>query len=194
MTADISRFTATLKRVLRETKKTGAEIVTHACRDVAFRAASFTPKSSPGKINRDLHPNILRKMAAEWLAKKGKYTKRDLRTAMSKIKKKRKASVGALRAGWIPAIQQLGGTYRGATATQRGSSSKGFGKKATASNLRAHIRNTIVTRSHDGKHSADRIGVAAKALQKAIQFVSSDRQNHVRKKMMAKVLKIHSDK
>jgi len=192
------RFTAALRAVKENTRKAEADIVTRAGRDVAFRAASFTPKATASAINSKVKGSgALIGLAIVALNKapgKGQWKKADLKLKMAAILKARKAGIGALRAGWIPAIHALGGTYRGAKLT-RGSASKGSGKRATISSLVSIIRNAVVTMNVKGKKtSAEMISVAVAGLNRAIEFVSSDRENYVRKKLIERELRKSSDK
>jgi len=114
---------------------------------------------------------------------------------MAKILKRRKSGIGALRAGWIPAIQALGGSYRGAKL-RAGSASKGTAKKATINNLVGTIKNTVITKNYKGEEQGvGSINIAVDALGKAIRFVINDRQTYLdRKRGIVKVLKANSDK
>ena len=71
ITADIRAFSAALRMVKEVSRKTEAEIVTKAAKDVAFRAASFTPKTTASKINSELKDSrILTALAVNALNKK----------------------------------------------------------------------------------------------------------------------------
>lgn len=218
---NLNQFTAALRAVKAATKKTEAEIVTRACRDVAFRAMQFTEKTTAAKITSDIKSkgDMLKRMAIKRLKEKGGISKAGLASAMSSATKRkrgssfvkqwkmevaeemkriinaRKSKAAGLRAGWIPAVLDMGGKIRGTREKQNTSARKGFGKKATPTRLQAHIRNTIVGISHDGKITpAEKISVLTEALNKAIAFVASDRENYVRRKMMERTLKQYSDK
>ena len=198
---DLSKFRAALVAVKNQTKKPEADIVNRAMRDVAFRSASFTPKVSASTVNSALggkNGRVLAGLAAVACNKKygaKKWSSLQLKEMMATILKRRKSGLGALRAGWIPAIQALGGTYRGAKLTA-GSASKGTAKKATINNLVGIIKNAVFTRNYKGeKKGAGSIGVSIDALGKAVRFVVNDRQSYLeRKKKIADVLKANSDK
>lgn len=184
------RFTAALRSVSAVSKKSQAEIVTRACRDVGFRAAQFTPFATPAKIEAELmRDRILVKTASMALNREkgpGKWTRADLVTKANAILKKRRSGTKALRAGWIPGILALGGSYRGAKVKPGGSGAQGTGKKATPTNLRAMIRNSIATISAAGiRTTGGDIPVATRALNQAIEFVSADREIYVAKKRMS---------
>jgi hypothetical protein len=201
MEVDLSKFRAALVAVKNQTKKPEADIVNRAMRDVAFRSASFTPKASASTVNSGLggkNGRVLTGLAAIACNKKygaKKWSRVQHKEMMATILKSRKAGLGALRAGWIPAIQALGGSYRGAKL-RAGSASQGTAKKATINNLVGVIKNAVFTRNYKGeKKGAGSIGVSIDALGKAIRFVINDRQSYLDRKMgINKVLKANSDK
>ena len=201
MQVDLSKFRAALVAVKNQTKKPEADIVNRAMRDVAFRSASFTPKATASSINSALGGKtgrVLAGLAAVACNKKfgvKKWSRVEHKEMMVKILKRRKSGIGALRAGWIPAIQALGGSYRGAKLAS-GSASKGTAKKATINNLVGVIKNAVFTRNNKGeKTGVGNIAVASDALGKAIRFVINDRQTYLdRKRGIVKVLKANSDK
>lgn len=182
---DLSRFNQSLKRMKSVSKKTGAEIVNKALKDVAFRAASFTPKTTFSKIRGELHKDLLTRMAIAWLKDKGgSFNKHDVRDAKSRIFKARQRSIGALRAGWIPAIQKFGGSYRGAKQISGGSAGDGTAVKATPSKMRGFIRNAIVTSSSKGTTHAAQIPILRRGLLKAIAYVTRDRNREAKRRML----------
>jgi len=201
MQVDLSKFRAALVAVKNQTKKPEADIVNRAMRDVAFRSASFTPKATASSVNSALggkSGRVLAGLAAMACNKKygeKKWSRVQPKEMMAKILKRRKSGIGALRAGWIPAIQALGGSYRGAKLAS-GSASKGTAKKATINNLVGVIKNAVFTRNNKGeKTGVGNIAVASDALGKAIRFVVNDRQTYLdRKRGIVKVLKANSDK
>jgi hypothetical protein len=201
MQVDLSKFRAALVAVKNQTKKPEADIVNRAMRDVAFRSASFTPKATASSVNSALGGKtgrVLAGLAAVACNKKygvKKWSRVEHKEMMAKILKRRKSGIGALRAGWIPAIQALGGSYRGAKLGS-GSAAKGTAKKATINNLVGVIKNAVFTRNYKGeKTGVGNIAVASDALGKAIRFVVNDRQTYLdRKRGIAKVLKANSDK
>lgn len=202
MKADLSAFRAALRAVIIETKKPEADIVNKAMKDVAFRAAQFTPKTSPGMIRRQLtlkREGLLVKLAS--IACNNKYGKHGWNRAqhsamMLAIITRRVAGAAALRAGWIPAIIALGGSYRGATARSGGSVAKGGAQKATIGRLIGVIKNTAVTASGSKrtKRGAGEISKSVAALFQAVQFVTRDRMLYAeRKRAIGAVLEKHSD-
>ena len=201
MEVDLSKFRAALVAVKNQTKKPEADIVNRAMRDVAFRSASFTPKAKAGDIrtaSKLSNGTLLARVAAINCNKKYgvKKWKRVMHLDMMKsIFRKRIFGIGALRAGWIPAIKALGGNYRGAKLGT-GSASKGTAKKATISNLVGTIKNVVFTRNYKGEMmGVGSINVAVDALGKAVRFVTNDRQSYLdRKRKITNVLKANSDK
>jgi len=198
LTCDLTKFRAALANVALASKKPEAEIINKALKDVAFRSAQFTPKTTPAKVGSSLPKEMLFRMAAKHLKEKqGKYTKAELRATAARIAKRRRSGIGGVRAGWIPAILALGGTYRGAKEKPGGSAKKGTAKKAGAFRMAGLIRNSVITtqfakRTNTG---AGNIDFAVAALRKAIVFVTNDRQAYAdRKAGVGKVLRKYSDK
>lgn len=193
--ADLGRFAAALKNVQMATRKTEVQIVNRAARNIAFRAASFTPKAEASAINRELSSSdLLRKLAIISLRKKlgtGKgawgsraEARKKLSDEMKRIKARRKAGAGALRAGWIPAIQRLGGTYRGAKLKSGGSAAAGTAIPATAQDLIATIINEVSVKNHAGRvFTADQIPLAVRALERAVAFVTEDMEGYAIQKI-----------
>lgn len=190
LNVDMKAFRASLQKVRDATKKEEAVIVNGALKDIAFRAASFTPKSSASKIS-SIPKKVLARIAVAHLTKtRSGFTRSDIKETMKKILKARKSHVGALRAGWIPAIQAFGGTYRGAKLSPASTAARGGAKKATIANLSGAIINTIVTRSHNGKHSAEHIAVAVAGLERAVAFVTKDKNDYAQRKIDALLTKL----
>ncbi len=196
LTADFSRFREKMRAAALASKKDDAYIVNRTCRNVAFRAASFTPKTTAAKIRADLRRGkLLVKLAASQLKKqKGKFTRKDLADRMRRIQKSRTGNVTALRAGWAKAIIEMGGNFRGAKLRAAGSAAEGFGRRATLAHLFAHIRNAIVTRDHSGRETgAANIPVLRIALSQAIEFVTADMEVYAMRKK-DQTLRQHSDR
>lgn len=202
LTADLGDFRAALRKVKVATKKAEADIVNGALKDVAFRAASFTPKTSQARVVSQLTSDgLLPALASMSLNKRvGKNTKTakvwgrpQHHAEMLRILAARRRGVNAIRAGWIPAIQSLGGSFRGVKVIPGGSAAQGTAKPATIDNLSGFIVNTVKTMS--GSHivyTADEIAVALAALEKAIVFVTKDKNDYAQRKIDA-ILTAHSD-
>jgi len=202
LTADLRAFSAALRKVKEVTRKEEADIVNKALKDVAFRAASFTPKAQASIIrNRLLSDGLLPALASIACNKKyGKnmkgaraWGKAEHAAMMLNILAARRRGIGALRAGWIPAILKFGGKYRGAKLKPGGSASHGTASKATIANLSGFIENAVEVHDHAGRsYTADEIRVATLALQNAVAFVTRDRENYAQRKIDALLTK-HSD-
>lgn len=192
-----NQLSAALREVVRVTQKTEAEIVTKAAKDVAFRSAQFTPKTSAAKIRADLRKDdLLSKLASRWLKKtKGVYTRAEHEEAMRKIERARLSHRNAVRVGWFPAIIQLGGKIRGSkddSFSHLGSAARGSGKKATTGNMVSTVENAIFTRSNDGRKTwGPGIPQAVRGLAKAIAFVTRDRLQYAEKKLREKLRKFN---
>lgn len=191
-----AQLRAALRDYLKVTKKTETEIVNKTLKDVAFRAASATPKTSAPRIRRDLSkPGLLAALAARWLRKKqGKFTEADLAEAMRKISVARLRHKGAIRVGWFPAIIKLGGHIRGSRDTafsHLGSAGQGGAKKATISKMTGEVWNAIFTRSGatGAKKWGGQIGLAVRALDRAIAFVARDRLQYAERKLAERLRK-----
>lgn len=184
LTYDRKAFATAICKVVVVTKKAEADVVNKALKDVAFRAASFTPKSSMAKIRASFTKQSLAKYAVRTLKAKGEpVTRKSVKQMMRAIIKRKNSSIGALRAGWIPAIEALGGTYRGAKKKPGGSAAQGKAIRAIPARLQGMIENTIMTTSRDGRHSADEIAVSIAGLERGIEFVRQDREGYAQRKL-----------
>ncbi len=201
---NLRQFSAALREVQRVTKKDEADIVNKALKDVAFRAASFTPKTSQQRVVQQLESNgLLPALASINLNNRiGKnppkgpklWGRMQHAQEMLRILAARRRGVNAIRAGWIPAIEKFGGKFRGAKLKPGGSAAQGTGVKATISRLSGFISNAVKTTSYrGGEFSAEQITVAVSALKRAIEFVTADRMAYARKKIDA-TLRAKSDK
>jgi len=199
-TSNIKAFAATLRLVAKVSKKDFVDIVNNALRDVAYRAASFTPKTTASKISQELKSGgLLPRLAALSLNRRlGKNPKcgpkiwgrKEHRREMAAILKRRRSGVNAIRAGWIPAIQQLGGSFRGAALKPGSTASGGIGSPATLSKLHGFIRNTVRDKNATGRvFSAAEIDVAVVALNQAIQFVTVREIGYAQRKIEATLRK-----
>jgi hypothetical protein len=157
-----------MKRAFRDyqdaTGKDGVTILNRAGRNVAFRAASFTPVAAPAKIRADLtaDPHLRYALTSLYLRKKGRGILKSPEFAreVDKLLARRVASRGFIRSGWAEAIIALGGTFRG----RRVGRGHGWAKKATVSALVTEIANTVPGIEEEG----------TVALQGAINFVAED--------------------
>lgn len=188
MTLQMQQFRAALRDVLRATTRTEAEIVNKALKDVAFRSAQFTPKVTRATVIANLKQNgLLPRLAAASCNRKfgqGQWTIAQHRQEMADILKRRGSGVGAVRAGWIPAIQRLGGSYRGAKLRPGSTANDGRAVAATIRNLTGMIENAVVTMDHSGRqYGAGEIPAAVAALQRAVEFVTRDRREYAERRL-----------
>ena len=197
--SDMKKLHASLKAVKETSRRSFTEIINKALKDVAFRAAQFTPKTKSSVVRAGLRPKLLSRIAAKALtAKQGKFKKSELAAEKKKIMARRLKGIGGVRAGWFPAIVALGGKIRGGEKMKSsGSASKGFAKKAGGLRLSGKISNAVVTTQFAKKTNtgAGNIPFAVSALRQAVLFVANDRAAHAeRKRLVSKGLKQHSDK
>jgi hypothetical protein len=178
---DTSQFIFALRAYKAATKKDCVEVLNRAARNVAFRASSFTPKGAANKIRRDLmrDPRLRYALTSIALRKKGigRLPSPQFQKAVDRLVSRRASSANYLRAGWAKAIQDLGGSFRGAKFRGAG----GFGNKARVNRLLAEIVNTTTHEAAASVRGAELIG--SEALQKAIAFVSEDMISYARQLM-----------
>jgi hypothetical protein len=178
---NLPEFRRALLEYQQATLKDGAEILNRAGRNVAFRAASFTPISTAAKIRADLNkdPHLKYALTSLFLRKKGRGILKSpqFREAVRKFIARRVASRGYLRSGWAPAIEALGGSYRG----RKVGKGHGWARKASMTHLVTEISNTVP--------GIDEMGV--EALNEAIDFVAADMLEYAQG-LLAKRAKEHS--
>lgn len=200
LTADLTAFRASLRKVSAATKKEYPDIVNKALKDVGFRAASFTDKADPAKIEQDLwRDKIGLKLAARTLKQQSgqvggkRVTRRLIALRTKQLIARRKKVVGYARAGWFAAIRAFGGTIRGSGGGRKVSppAKLGFGTIATAGKLWGEIVNLVYDKMK-GKASAQSRAKMEAALHKAIVFVTKDREEYAQRKIDA-ILKRNSD-
>ncbi len=204
--SNIREFQAGIRAIMMATKRTEAEVVNRALKNVAFRAMQYTPHAEPGMIQAELYrDNILIKMATSWLKKKegapitgrggrvkttksgkirvhGGITRAKIAAAAARLLRIRLSRVRAIRAGWIPAVKAFGGTIRGASRKSGGSAQDGIGVPATPSRLYGFIQNSLVTHNSKGaKTDVSSIPEAVNALNDAIATVAQENINYARK-------------
>jgi hypothetical protein len=183
---NVREFQKALQAKMRATRKTEAEVLNHACRNVAFRAAQFTPKSSAAKIKAGFrNDNLLAKLASRNLKQRqGRFTRAEHTAEMRRIQTKATRSVGAVRASWFGALTAMGANVRGRKPAPGTNSARGGGKRATAGHLLASIWSAIVTTNARGrKTSAAEIIPLRLALDKAVRFVTADTIAYAQKRI-----------
>ena len=199
-TADLREFNRAIANVARYSKRPAADLLNWALRDVAYRSAQFTPKANKSKVLRDVGATgrngkiwAIASVRANRKYGKGQWSAAQRAEIVEALKAKSAQGIGALKAGWAPAIIALGGSFRG-TVRANGSISGGLAIKATEARLAGMIRNTVITRDKDGNpFSADEIALARIGLQKAIAFVTNQRNQSAIKKMN-ELLRRNSDR
>jgi hypothetical protein len=161
---DLKQMTRALNEYKEATGKDGATVLNRAGRNVAYRAAQFTPVATPARIRADLNsdPHLKYALTSLYLKKKGRGILKSpqFQYEVDKFVARRVASRAFLRSGWAEAIIHLGGTYRG----RRVGKGHGWAHTATASALATEIANTVP--------GIEEMGTVA--LQGAINFVAED--------------------
>lgn len=170
---DIGDFEEAMRLWAQATQKDSVEILNRAARNVAYRAAQFTPVASAAEIKGELlkDPKMVYALTALSLKKQGigMLPKGEMEKAVQAFIARRVGSRRYLRAGWAQAIIDLGGTFRG-SKLQRGSES--FANPATIVDLLAEIA-WIVQEANEHKAEGAEEKVMP-ALQEALDFVAKD--------------------
>lgn len=178
---DVTKFTFALRAYKAATRKDLADVLSRAARNVAYRSSSFTPKASSAQIRSSLMKDEHLRFALTSIALKkrgvGILKKPEFAKEVARFVSRRASSAAYLRAAYAKAIEQLGGSFRGARFKGAG----GFANKATASRLIAEIVAIVSQPDQTHASSAERIGI--QALKDAIEFVSSDMLNYAQQKM-----------
>lgn len=178
---DTRQFSRALKEYHQATGKDMTEILNRSGRNVAYRAAQFTPAATAAKIRADLNhePHLKYALTSLALKKKGIGTLKSPLFAreVERFVARRIASRAYLRSGWAPAIEALGGTYRGRMANNR----HGWATKANILRWVTEIANTVP--------GIETVGV--EPLKRAIDFVSEDMLNYANS-LMVKRAREHS--
>jgi hypothetical protein len=177
---NLPEFQHALRTYQEATGKDGVTILNRTGRNVAFRAAAFTPKATAARIRSDLSkdPHLVYALTSLALRKQGIgiVPKPGFRQEVQKFIARRVASIGFLRAGWAPAIEALGGSFRG-----RKMGVHGWASKATISRLITEIANTVP--------GIDKEGVFA--LISAVDYVAADMLEYA-ENLLAKTAREHS--
>lgn len=178
---DQKLFQQALREYQRETGKDMVDVLNRAGRNVAFRAAQFTPAATVGKIRADLNrePHLKYALTSIALRKKGIgiLPSPQFRKEVEKFVARRVASRAFLRSGWANAVEYLGGTWRG----RRVGRGHGYATRASVYRFLTEVANTVP--------GIERIGVPA--LKKAIDFVSQDMIDYANS-LMVKRANAHS--
>lgn len=177
--------TSDLRKSLRAYKiATGHDwvyILNKKIRDIAFRAASNTPKGNANRIRRDLmrDKHLRYALTSLELKKKGigALPSPQFQKAVNSFVARRASSANYLRAGWAKAIEDLGGVFKGA----KFKGAKGFANKATFNSLVALVVNSTSHPDAASVQGAELVG--SQALKKAIQDVVDDMVQFAYEKM-----------
>jgi hypothetical protein len=177
LTIDTRQFTRALREYQNATGKDCVEVLNRAGRNTAYRAAQRTPKATAGKIRGELmgSPTLRFALTRIALKKRGihKVDRAAFAAEVRKFVSRRASSAGYIRSGWAPAIEALGGSFRGKKA------GKGYATKASVSRLITEIVNSVP--------GAEKVGAAA--LQQAINFVAADMISYAQTKFAAPAAK-----
>lgn len=178
---DSKLFTKALLEYEKETGKDMVDVLNRAGKNIAFRAAQFTPSATAGKIRADLNkePHLKYALTSIALKKKGIGILKSPKfaTEVKKLEARRIASRAFLRSGWVPAIEALGGSYRG----RKVGKGHGWATKANVTRWVTEIANTVP--------GIEKVGT--EALRKAIDFVSHDMIDYANS-LMVKRAEAHS--
>src|SRR5215467_1827253 len=108
---DTKLFTKALVEYKKETGKDMVDVLNRAGKNVAFRAAQFTPAATVGKIRADLNREEHLKYALTSIALRKKgigiLPSPRFRKEVERFVARRVASRAFLRSGWAPAIEEL---------------------------------------------------------------------------------------
>jgi len=177
-----SRLTVSDKELQRSlqlyaaaTRKDEADILNRAGKNIAFRAAQFTPRASASAILAELSKNA-NELAIKILSKRGRFKGVPIKERQEIVKKfisARRKSAGYIRAGWGPAIVAFGGNPTRLKLRPNSKFIIGFGKRATHRHLMAVLANNA--------RGAEK--VARGPLRKAIAFVARDMASYARRKL-----------
>lgn len=214
LTFDRAKWARSIAAVKGATKRGRGDIVNRALKNVAFRAAQFTEKLTPDEIEEILlKDRLLLKITMKTLQregeslptkrkgklkgvkrrrKTGKITRAMISREARKIKARRRQGSGVTRAGWIPAVQKMGGSYRGAKLRAGGIASKGQGRRATDAVPVGSIENAV-TRNFTGKGGSKGRWKAEKALGRGINHVADENIRYAKKKIRETLRRV-SDK
>lgn len=212
MTADFSRLRSSLRAIEAATPRVGAEIVNSSLLQVAYKASALTPARTPAEIESEMAENrrayrianarLQRKVGSVVTIRKGKragktrkigrVTRRQIGAAAKHIISKRKQGTRFLKAGWIPAMRQLGGGTRGAKLRPGGSASRGYASKATATKLHGTIANASYG-ALKGKAKGRAAAMMEGALSQAVRATAHSNEKYAARKLR-EVLQRHSDK
>lgn len=186
---NVNQFVFALRAYKAATRKDEADILNRAARNVAYRASQFTPRGNAARIRAGLmrDPHLRYALTAMALKRRGVGALKSPGFAkeVARFVSRRASSAGYLRAAYAEAIQQLGGTFRGAKF--KGAS--GFANKASIGRLLAQIVAIVSQPTERQVRGAEEIGL--KALNQAVKFVAEDMLAYSQQKL-AQTARAHS--
>lgn len=190
MDLDVRQFHRALKEYGEATGKDGAEVLNRAGRNVAYRAAQFTPIAPVARIKRAImaDPHLRYALTSIALKKRGVGVLKSPQFAkeVEALVGRRLASSRYLRSAWRAAVEKMGGTFRGSKKF------KGAGGGATPATLHSLLTELVAQVSEpDSKRARSAEDVLIKPLQEALDFVAKDMENFAQK-ILAKRAKAHS--
>lgn len=192
-TVDLTEFRASFNRIIREHKKDVAPYLNKKAHGVIVGtkgykgAVQLTPEASAAKINavtvRQLTGYVCRKarMAGEW-----PLSREEIKLRVEKERRRRRSAIAYTRGpGWLKAAKDLGGgtgKFGGKTSPHpefsKSKAAKGYGRKASVSNLTALLVNKAP--------AADLIGRGA--LQEAINNQARDMVEYADREIFKKFI------
>lgn len=179
---NINNFVFALRAYKAATKKDEVDILNRAARNVAFRAASFTPKASAATVRSGLmkDPHLRYALTAIALRKRGigALKSPEFAKEVARFVSRQASSAGYLRAAYAKAIEQLGGTFRGS----KFKGADGFANKAKITALIAEI--VAIVSQPDAAHAASAEVIGKRAIDEAVQFVAADMLNYAQQKLV----------
>lgn len=195
---DTAEFQKAMQEYQDVTGKDGVEVVNRTAGDVALRAAGFTPKSSKGKIFKDLwklwkgRPAIYRQVNAEWAtARGGGFSGERMAVAAQVFQRMRVNSIAFLRSGWKECARDFGKPYReGANERARTGARLGKGTVAKAGiNPTAWLYYFVPAKQAAGRNGGAVLRFAQRALASAISYKIQDMRQYMERKMAQRARK-----
>lgn len=205
-----------IRAVHQATDREMTDIINKTCKDVAYRAASFTPKATDDQIERDLRKDkIALKMASTKLRKRigktftktvktkggpkvktltiNRITRRQIGTEARRMIARRKKRKGFARSGWLAALVKMGGRTVRSDNRIISKTVTGDAKPATISNLIGEVWNNVYTKLK-GRAASRTAAMMESALQKAVDFVANDMKEYAERKLTEKMVKLFAGK
>lgn len=192
---DLRQFDEAIFYRMETTDKALPEIINTAAKNVAYRAAQFTPFASKASIRQSLmkRPNLLAALTSRYLRAtgQGKLAPPQFKAAMEAYVNARSASSKYLRAGWAPCVRALGHNFKGGVNQKMedeytkltGKPTKIRSTASPAKRFRLAAILTWITLQPTAAKQASAERIAFAALQKGIDFVATDMIKHAQEKL-----------